>query len=149
MARSNTKAVAKPRKKKVVKKHAGGRPTKLTPEILTKLEGAFQNGFNDGEACQFAGLEPRTYYRWMKSNKLFCHKIEVAKAFPNKKSKEVIAQSIGAGNTSDAKWWLERKDPDFKPKAQVDNNHTGAVPVVMVEFLGGTKSAKSKNSNTK
>lgn len=101
----------------------GGRPTKYTPAVIGKLEIAFNNGYNIVEACQYASIHPDTYYDWLKTYPEFSDKMEIAKAMPNRKAKEILAQAINAGDTGSAKYWLDRRDPDFKQKGELDVNH--------------------------
>lgn len=101
----------------------GGRPTKYTPAVIGKLEIALNNGYNIVEACQYANIHPDTYYDWLKTYPEFSDKMEIAKAMPNRKAKEVIAQAINAGDTNAAKYWLDRRDPEFKQKGELDVNH--------------------------
>lgn len=145
MAGSNTstkaKAVAKP-KPKPKPKHPGGRPTKKDIETVKKLIAGFNNGFNDTEACSYSGISRETFYKWIKNDREFSDIITNAKAYPNKKAKEVILEGMAAGNTADAKWWLERKDPDFKAKGELKLD--GEIPVALVRFIG--KDGNSKDS---
>lgn len=43
-------------------KHAGGRPTVMTPEVVLKLEEAFKVDATDEKACALAGIGESTYY---------------------------------------------------------------------------------------
>jgi len=140
MAGSNTSS--KPKITKPKPKHPGGRPTKKDVETVNKLIAGFNNGFNDTEACSYSGISRETFYKWMKNDKKFSDIIVHAKAYPNKKAKEVLLDGINAGNTSDAKWWLERKDPEFKAKGELELG--GEIPVALVRFIG--KDGKNKSS---
>lgn len=101
----------------------GGRPTKYTPAVIGKLEAAFNNGYNIVEACQYSGIHPDTYYEWLKTYPEFTDKMEMAKAMPNRKAKEILVGAMNAGDTGAAKYWLDRRDPDFKQKGELDLNH--------------------------
>jgi hypothetical protein len=86
-----------------------GRPTKLTPEVVTKLVAAFNMGYNDTEAASYAGISRKVYYDWLCRNPDFRYKINRAKLEPTIKAKEVLINAINSGNLNAAKWWLERK----------------------------------------
>lgn len=45
------------------------RPTKRTPELVTKLEYAFSIGATVNEACLYADIARNTYYRWIEDDK--------------------------------------------------------------------------------
>ncbi len=97
-----------------------GRPTDKTPATITKLEAAFNNGFNITEACQYAGISNMTYYRWLAEDDQFSYKMSVAQSAPNTKAKSVIIEALKAGDVATARWYLDRRDPDFKAKAELE-----------------------------
>ena len=99
----------------------GGRPTDMTPEVVTKLIAAFNNAYNITEACDYAGIARVTYYRWIEKDDKFSYKMSEAQSAVNRKAKEVVVQAIKEGDASLGFRWLERRDPDFKPKAEVYN----------------------------
>ena len=96
--------------------------TEYTPTKITKFVEAFNNGYSIAEACQYAGVHRDTYYSWIKKYPGFEEKMNVAKLMINRRAKEIVVKSIIDGNTSNAKWWLEHKDPDFKNKSAVELN---------------------------
>lgn len=96
------------------------RPTKQTPEIVAKLLAAYNNAYNDEEAADYAGIDRATLWRWKQEDEQLCNKIDEAKRLPNRKAKENVITAINEGDPSTSKWWLERKDPDFKNKAAVE-----------------------------
>lgn len=107
--------------------------SQTTPVYLTKhpedtvrlLEAAFNNMFNITEACQYAGISRETYYQWLADDDVFSFRMSVAQQAPNKKAKENILKALQEGDTNVSRWYLERKDPDFKNKAElsVDPTH--------------------------
>ena len=44
------------------------RPTKMTPEVLAKLEHAFKIGLTDAEACAYVGIDPSNFYRYQEKH---------------------------------------------------------------------------------
>lgn len=83
---------------------------------------AFNNGYNITEACHYAGVSRESYYNWLKWYPDFSNKMEEAKLMPMRKAKEVVLGAILEGDTATARWLLDRRDPDFKPKGELDNN---------------------------
>lgn len=80
----------------------GGRPTKLTNELEDKIIKDIKEGIPPGTAAQIHGISHRTYERWMKRGREakrktiyreFCHKIEAAKSFAEKKHLHKIMDS--------------------------------------------------------
>lgn len=95
---------------------------KYNPKTVAKFVEAFNNSYNITEACQYAGVDRDTYYRWYRDIAEFTALIDEAKSMPLRKSKEVITKAIVDGDIQTAKWYTERRDPDFKPKAELENN---------------------------
>lgn len=91
---------------------AGGRPTKMTEEVVSKLEYGFMKGLNDTECCAYAGISRVTFYAYCNENPDFLNKKEELKSRPSTKAKLNIVEAIENGDTDLAKWWLERKSKD-------------------------------------
>jgi len=51
-------------------KNKGGRPTKMTPLVVKKLEEAFSWGCSDEEACVYAGISRPTLEKYQKENEV-------------------------------------------------------------------------------
>jgi len=113
-------------------KPGAGRPEVITADVLIKLIAAFHNGFNDVEACSYAGISTFPYYERMKKNKKFNETITEAKLHPNKLAKQTVLDAIKNGNAKSAQWWLDRKAKDeFSTRSEHDNNNTGVIGVLM------------------
>lgn len=97
-------------------------PYKHSEATEAQLIEAFEKLYNVREACQFAGISHVTYYEWIKQIDGFEARMDEAKQRPLKAAKGLLRTAIASGDTSTAKWLLERRDPEFKPKAEVDNN---------------------------
>lgn len=88
------------------------RPSKMNPDIVGKLVAAFARGYNDTEACDYAGINRDTYYEWLKKDSEFADKITSSKMRPNMKAKEVVLDAIENGDVKSSQWWLDRKARD-------------------------------------
>jgi hypothetical protein len=65
--------------KKTTKKHNGGRPTKMTTDIVKKLEDAFCVGATDAMACFYAGISRQTLYNYQEKHPDFVDRKEALK----------------------------------------------------------------------
>jgi hypothetical protein len=105
-----------------------GRPSKITAEIVAKLEQAYKIGANDTEACLHAGIDRTTLFRYEQSNPDFSNKKAEWKRNPILKAKHTIYKNLD--DPSVAKWLLERKDDEYKNKQEFSGN----VNVIPTEF---------------
>lgn len=99
-----------------------GRPSEMTLETVNKLLIAFSNDYNITQACHYADISRETYYTWTEKNKLFSDKMKESKEMPLRRAREVVIGAIDNGDANLAFRYLERRDPEFKPKAEVNNN---------------------------
>lgn len=99
-----------------------GRPSKMTDDVLAKLENAFSLGHTDEEACLIAEIDHSTLYRYCQENPDFARKKELLKNHPKIKARRNIMQGINDGNVELSKWYLERKaKEEFSIKQEVVN----------------------------
>lgn len=111
-------------------KNKGGRPPKMTPEVIGKLESAFKIGATDREACYYAGINPDTLYEYQKKHPEFTEQKEVWKRNPILKAKKTIYDNLKDPNV--AKWLLERRDDEYSNKIKQDIS--GGVNVTPTTF---------------
>lgn len=80
----------------------GGRPTKLTDKLCDKIIQDIKEGIPPTTAAQLNGISKRTYERWMQRGREakrktiyreFCHQIEAAKSYAEKKHLHKIMES--------------------------------------------------------
>jgi hypothetical protein len=95
-----------------------GRPTKQTPEIQNKLEQAFALGATVAGACIYAGIAQSSYYAWAQRDADFSERMKALKQRPVLKALQTVVDDLE--NPATAKWYLEKRHPDFKPKQEVD-----------------------------
>lgn len=100
-----------------------GRPTKLTPETINKLESAFSLGCSDVEACLYADISKTALYNYQKTHPEFVDRKELLKEKLVLKSRTVIAEALNNGDKEMAKWYVERKR---KAEFSVRQEYTGA-----------------------
>ncbi len=103
-----------------------GRPEAITKEVLQKLEDAFSNSLPDREACLYAGISPGTLYNYQLKHPEFVERKEQLKLTPNLAARKTIVNSLADVNT--AKWWMEKRDPEFGNKVKVE--HSGGVELI-------------------
>lgn len=97
-----------------------GRPTVMTEVVLHKLETAFMNAFTDEMACLYADISETALYNYCLANPEFAKRKEVLKMNPNLTAQKTLVDDLK--NTGGARWWAEKKMPDFMPKTKIELN---------------------------
>lgn len=111
----------------ILAKTKRGRPTKMTQGTLRKLEELFVRGLSDEEACLIADIGTTTLYDYCKENPEFSERKELLKQRVKTRAKLNISKAIEDGDIDLSKWYLERRDNDFKTKQAV--THDGEVNI--------------------
>ena len=101
-----------------------GRPTKITPEVIRKLEGAFLLGCTDLEACFSADIGKTALYDYCKDNPEFAERKEALKENPSFKARLVILDALDNNDLATAHKVIDRKEGSKL-------NITGPVQVVI------------------
>jgi hypothetical protein len=122
-------------KKKPKSQHKeAGAPTKMTKEVVDKLEHAFMRGFNDEQASFYAGIDKSTLYNYCKLHPEFSTKKEILKSHLVMQSKINVFEAIESGSVLDSKWLLERKAKDeFSLKTETEHSGEVKSKVVYIE----------------
>ncbi len=117
--------MARPNKHKFRYKDVG-RPTKLTPEIVGKLEEASSIVAIIKEVCYYAGIHRDTYYQWMRENPRLSDRLDDLRQRLPLKARQNIVARIEHGDIELSQWLLVRTNPEeFNPKMKVE--HSGAI----------------------
>lgn len=115
-----------------------GRPPVMTPEKVREIEGYFTNGANDLESCFLAGISRETLYAYQREHPDFIDRKKALRNMTAYKARMNIKRDIDLGDNTTSKWYLERKDSEFKEKRDITSNDE-AINKVLVEFLDGDK----------
>lgn len=91
----------------MAKKNLGGRPTKMTSEVVMKLEQAFAIDASVEEACSYADISRNTFYEWLKRNPEYQDRIDELRERPVLKARQTIVKSLD--NPQHAQWYISRK----------------------------------------
>jgi hypothetical protein len=122
-----------------------GRPTVMTKEVLGKLEEAFLCDATNDEAAYYAGINPDTLYEYKKNNPKYSEHIKTLRGMTGLKAKANIKKSIESGDKYDSRWYLERRDKDYKPKSK--HEVSGNVGLTLLEQIidDGDKEPEEKD----
>jgi hypothetical protein len=121
-----------------------GRPTKMTPETVKKLEEAFAIGASDGEACFYADISKETLYTYQDKTPGFLDRKNALKERPVLLARQTVAKSMET-DVNTAKWYLERK---LKKEFASRNELTGADGKDLpTPLLGGVSKNTTPDTN--
>lgn len=98
-----------------------GRPTVMTKVVIKELRKAFLIGATNLEAAIYAGITEKTLYNYIEKHPEFLQQIAFWKADPILKAKQKVVNDINK-DTKVAQWYLERRDPEFKPKQETEHS---------------------------
>ena len=123
------------RKKKSKKKN--GRPFKITPLIVSKLEEAASLDASICEMCTHADISRPTYYAEIKRNKKLFDRLEALREKPALNCRIAIDKRIKDGDGDLALKYLERKrKKEFAPmtKSELTGANGAPLPINTVQI---------------
>ncbi|WP_438979916.1 hypothetical protein [Polynucleobacter sp.] len=103
-----------------------GPKNKITPEVIERLRQGFLIGANREQACAFAGISKQLFYTYIKTHPEIIDDIERWEASPILKAKQIVISELDKKDSATAKWYLEKRDPDFKNKLGLEVEQTGS-----------------------
>lgn len=109
-----------------------GRPKIIDKYMLGKIEQAARRGLNNEQISLSVGINPDTLYEYLKNNPDFSVRFDLLKNSVLIKARENIADAIQDKDGDTSRWYLERRDKDFKPKQETEN--TGTINVNVINF---------------
>lgn len=112
----------------------------LNEATVNKLEEALSKGASISAACFHANISRQTFYNWIKDNKDLEERFDSLKENPIMKALDTIYGNLGDKDT--AKWYLERRTKEFKPKSDVMSDDKALPTPILAHAL------PSNNSNT-
>jgi hypothetical protein len=103
-----------------------GRPTKMTPDTLKKLEEAYLADATHLQAAQYAGISEPTLHDYRNKHPEFSKRIDALRGMTGLRAKMNVSQAIEQESDPDksvskSQWYLERRDKAFQPSSKVEN----------------------------
>lgn len=141
-SKKDTKTIKKKTGKELIEKkpfnplqpiNPDGRPTVMTPDVLTKLREAFMFGCTDAEAAAFAKIGVATLYNYQNDHPEFLEQKNEWKKNPFLKARATIYNNLSDKDI--AKWFLERKlRKEFAPSLRMQHSgHIGSDKILSDE----------------
>ena len=115
----------RPTKKEIWKQRIAYGVTKMTDEVIAKLEQAFAIGATRAQACDYADVDPSTLWRWEQKNPELSNRFQRMREKLPLKAKMNIAQSVHQGTITDSKYVLEKMEPEtYAEKLKIEHTDT-------------------------
>ena len=120
------------------KGNGAGRPSVMTKEVLAKLDELWTVGATVAEAAKYLEISEDSIYKHKRENPEYNKHIETLKGLTGLKAKINIKNGIQGGDKHDSKWYLERKDPEFKPSSKIETDvNLNAADALVLALSGG------------
>ena len=116
----------------VKKKHpktGGGRPPKITPDVVKKLEEAFAMGCTDIEACLYADITKATLYNYQNKYPEFIDRKEQLKETPVLKARKAVVNALAKDHEFSLKYLERKKKDEFSLRVENTGANGGALDV--------------------
>ena len=116
-----------------------GRPTVFTPEVLAKIREAYLMDCGDQEAALYAGISYSALSHYQAANEDFKQEIPILRSALKIRAKMAIKASLDEGDDSVARWYLDRRDSDYKQKQELTADVTATVnapTTIVIEAVG-------------
>jgi hypothetical protein len=122
-----------------------GRPTKMIPEVIGKLEEIFALDGTVKEACFYAGINPDTYYTFVKENPKYSERFDLLRETPVLAARRTIVNSLK--NPDNAFKYMERKRKN-EWSLRIENTGADGKDLIPTPILGGITSPSNEDEGT-
>ncbi|MFH0891328.1 MAG: hypothetical protein V1867_00945 [Candidatus Falkowbacteria bacterium] len=104
-------------------------------------------------ACKRIGINPKTYYQWLKCDKEFAEKADDIEWIQRGFVEDKLVKKIANDDITAIIFYLKCNHPKFKPKSEIDVNDSRELEQIRSDYDGLIKKlkvqgdAKSKTAN--
>lgn len=97
--------------------------TKFRPEVIKKLEEAFEMDCSIDEVCFYAGISVQTYYNWIKKNPELLERLEQLRQKPFILARKTIISGIQENPELALKYMERKRKSEFSLKSEMEVNN--------------------------
>lgn len=105
--------------KKTKKKSNAGRPTVMTPIVVSKLEQAFSLDSTVAEACFYAGISRESYYDFVNKYPEYTDRFEALRNRLVLKARETVAREIGKNYQNSMDYLTRKRKNEFSTRQEL------------------------------
>jgi len=110
-----------------------GRPTKLTPDTVRKLEEVFAIDGTVEEACFYAEISRDTYYTWIKANPSLSDRFEALRNRPILKARQAVVKGLDDKEFA-LKYLSKKKKDEFSDRIEQTGADGKDLSVTIVNY---------------
>lgn len=114
------KKMARPTKRQQINKKIGEGVSKMTPEVIKKLEEVFAIDGSVAEACYWADISQATYYVWVKENPKLLDRFTKLRERPVLLARQTAFKKIPESYANAMDYLKRKKALEFGDKADVN-----------------------------
>ena len=96
-----------------------GRPTKMTEVVIGKLESIFALDGSVKEACYYAGINPDTYYEFVKNNPEYTERFEALRNRPVLLARQTVVKKLSENYTNAMDYLARKAKKEFSLRTEV------------------------------
>ena len=124
-----------------------GRKTVMTPDVIETIESELKNGATLAQASFLASISLRTIYNYFDEHPEFKDRAELLQGMVAYRARINIKNKIEGGDIDTSKYWLDRKDQEFKPKSDLTSQDK-PLPILNINDLLSNNSNKEDSEPT-
>ena len=95
-----------------------GRPTKLSDDIVNKLEQCFSIDASVEEACYYCDISRQTFYEWMKADAVLSDRLERLRSKPILAARQEVVNGIKNDKDFALKYLSKKKKDEFADRVE-------------------------------
>jgi len=112
-----------------------GRPTVMTIEVIEKIEEELKNGATLAQASFLADISLKTLYNYFKYNPDFKERCELLQGLVGYRARVNLKKKIDTGDIDTSKYWLDRKDKEFKQKTDITSDDKELKTITRINYI--------------
>ena len=124
-----------------------GRPTVMTEEVIEKIEEELKNGATLAQASFLAGISLKTIYNYFGNNPDFKDRCDLLQGLVAYRARVNLKNKIESGDIDSSKYWLDRKDKEFKAKTDITTDNESLNPLLVKFIEDGEQNTNDVNPN--
>lgn len=126
-------------------KNKGGRPPKITKDVLNKLEEAFAIGASDEEACFYADISHQTLYNYQNKHPMYVERKEALKQRPILAARRSVVSNLQSDPDLAFRFLERKRRKEFAPQTQFANADGETFKIEIINYGEDTDTSQLRS----